>query len=512
MALLARFLRMEGRCPMPLNGDIPDYVFEFCDARHIGLQTVQHFRLTGGAQIFDGKRMDAINIPYIHEGKIVGWKYRAVKEKRFTQKASANPTLYNADCIPDCIANGGKLYWVEGEPDAWAMHEAGFRHVVSLRDGAQGYNCLETHKDILPKVSQHILAGDMDAAGLKWREDLGGFLRHDKCMIVEWPDGCKDAGDTLKQCDDRIEAIKRCVAIAKPWPIDGIEEIPDHDTIEAWWREPPPLLMTTGCSATDAVLHLPADGKLVVVTGFAGDGKSSWTKFVVIHTAMRHNQRWLVFPGEETPREYWTTAIEIYANRYWAHTTAEERRDARDFLFSRVRVLKYDIENHPPTIDWLIARTRLSRLTHGTTGVLIDPWNSMEHSRESRQTQTEYIGHSLQRLRHLAEETKCNVWINAHPQKLSPEYRKRPPNGYDIADSMHFAGRPDLGITIWRPDADKHKTEVHVWKSRSRRYGQAGKHADLDFDLATGRYLDPIRTPDPPSDPPPNNRWNGFDC
>jgi hypothetical protein len=65
--------------------------------------------------------------------------------------------------------------------------------------------------------------------------------------------------------------------------------------------------------------------------------------------------------------------------------------------------------------------------------------------------------------------------------------------GYDLAGSANFINKCDLGGTVWMPETGK--TQIRIWKSRKTRWASTGAVADLDYDQATGRYLDPIKEP-----------------
>jgi twinkle protein len=495
VALLARLLRLEGRCAMPLNQ--PDYIADFFNARHIGQKTLDHFMITGGVQTFEGKRQQAIEFPYIFQGKIVGRKYRSVIGKKFTQTASKPATVYNADAIDLDVT-----YWVEGESDVLAMHESGYRNTVSLRDGAQGFGSLDAHKEILAKVKCHILAGDMDEAGLKWRTEAARRFGRHKCKFVTWPEGCKDAGEVLQNYDDRTEAVRRCVEAAQSFPVEGILELPSvNDLLDA----PPPPVMTTGTIASDNILRLPADGRLIVLTGRYEQGKSTWMKYIMAHTARHHDRKWLTFAGEDDPDTFWRDMIRAALAKARRDITQEDRLWVATFLRTRVRLVEIS-EAQPATLASLLERAEVSVLAHGTTDFLVDPWNEIEYDRGGA-SMTDYIGNCLKDAKRFAHNHGCNVWFNTHPPKVRMEDRDARLTGYDIADSANWGNKADLGLSL-RILKDTGQTELFVWKSKRRRWARSSRQCKMDFNQETGVYQDPIAAAD---DIPPNdNRWG--DC
>ncbi len=196
------------------------------------------------------------------------------------------------------------------------MWEVGYRHVVSLRDGAPQPNeksdrrfaAIGTHADELAGVPCHILAGDADGPGALWREEVARRLGKHKVRLVTWPSGCKDACDVLriaasKSWDDEESyensgIIQRAVNGAVPYPMEGVRDLEGGVLAKILSVKPKPT-MTTGTLSTDGVIKLPTEGKLLVWTGIPSHGKSSYIRFLAVHTMRYHGRRWLVFTAEE---------------------------------------------------------------------------------------------------------------------------------------------------------------------------------------------------------------------
>jgi twinkle protein len=131
---------------------------------------------------------------------------------------------------------------------------------------------------------------------------------------------------------------------------------------------------------------------------------------------------------------------------------------------------------------------------HGIQGLILDPFNEFDHTRERGMTDTEYVGHILGYLKRWARKYQVHVWLVAHPQKL---YRREDgtypiPTPYDISGSSHFRNKADNCITVWR-DMDNPDTpvQIHVQKVRFKHIGKVGM-AELAWDELTGRYGEPV--------------------
>jgi twinkle protein len=465
----------------------------------------------------NGGEQRAVVFEYRYRGKVVNRKYRS-SDKQMIQEKEPLPTLFNVDAIEpkEGDPDPERVIWVEGEPDVMALHEAGYPEAVTLKDGApdklrdendprravdKRFAALETHSDLLVRVKRFVLAGDMDGPGKVLREELARRLGRHRCWLVTWPEGCKDAGDTLRLHGPN--AVQDAIEAATAYPIEGMQKL-SKGALLALRHMPPPPVLTTGTGASDRILKLPAEGRIILVTGVPNHGKSSWVMFAKVHLMARHDRRFLAFSPEMQPWEgYIAQCASILKGRpFWPLKDGEGRPvpgsglsddeivDAEEWLRDRLVMLVSDAEQQPPTLDWILERAQVGVLRDGTTDLVIDPWNQVYHM-PGNNTETIYIGQCLQRLRSFSQRHGCNVWIVAHPTKLKPEKEGGKvgcPTMYDISGGANWANAADLGLAIHSPDG---VTELHVLKSRLQRWGSRGTKALLNFDKINGRYSTP---------------------
>lgn len=485
----------------------PDWLHEFFGERNIGDRTIRAFGVYSTTRQYPsiGER-PTIVFPYLFHGELVNRKYRPHPEKQPQQQdKDALQTLFNVDRLGDAPE---EIVFVEGEPDVMALFECQIENAVSLKDGAPSkvndgnekrFEALRTHAEVLGKAARIILAGDNDAPGIALREELARRLGRHRCNLAVWPDGCKDACDTLRMHGP--EAVKLAISTSQRYPISGLQQVKTGSLL-ALRQNPPPATMTTGAGATDDIVKLPTEGRLVVVTGFPNHGKTSWTRFVMVHTADRHDRRWAVFSPEMQPWEHFTAecAEALIGKPFWRKEDQDGRpvpamtdadvMFAEQWLANHMTMLVCDAEEEEPTLDWVIERATLAVLRDGVTDLLIDPWNEISYE-HGTMSETDYIGRGLRRLKAFAQRHGCNVWIIAHPAKppaLKAGEKLSVPGPYSISGSAHWANKPDLGITIHAPDPHAAQSEVHLWKARFQRFGTRGSIAKLDFDRISGRY------------------------
>lgn len=499
--------------PVPADECVPSMAcYLWFKKRGIGEDTVDLFGVydkTHSFRVGDNfEKHEAIVFPYRYGPAVVNHKYRGFERKGLMgQDPKPMPTLFNIDAVDEIDPD--VVIWVEGECDVMAIHEAGFPQVVSLKDGApdklkpeidqedKRFFALDTHRDVLSKVRKFILAGDMDVPGQVLREELARRLGRHKCYLVTWPDGCKDANDTLLK--HGADGIRCCLDESEPYPIEGVTRV-TRGMISNYLDLPPPAVLKCGIDAVDEILKFPAEGRVIIITGMPNSGKSKFVTNVMVAFMRKYRRKWGVFSPEHQPlQEFLVEVVQILVGKrrpdprkhYGEVLSREESEQAEDFLADHLFCIGNPSNDDPPTLDWILETLQMLVLRYGITDAVIDPWNEVEAGRGSL-SETDYVGKSLQRLRMFGLRYGVNVWMVAHPSKMQPktpgsdEYKA--PGPYDIAGSAHWYNKADIGITIHTP---KDKTGLHLWKARFTRWGRKGSIAALEYDGETGRYSTP---------------------
>lgn len=217
-----------------------------------------------------GAEVASIAFPYLRGGEVVNVKYRDA-DKHFRSVSGAERLLYGFDDIASTTVI------VEGEMDKLACEVAGFRACVSVPDGAPapGTKNIESKFDFLndlPEVERWIIAVDNDAPGQRLQDELVRRFGPERCMVVSWPDGCKDANDTL--LEHGAAGLAKCIKAAAPIPIVGVFGADDFgDEFERMYDEGMPSGLSTGWDCVDEHMRVQP-GQLLVVTGIPGHGKA----------------------------------------------------------------------------------------------------------------------------------------------------------------------------------------------------------------------------------------------
>lgn len=436
-----------------------------------------------------------VAFPYTRGTEVVNVKYRT-RDKLFRMESGCERILYG---LNDLAAT---TIWVEGEMDKLSLEVAGLKNCVSVPDGAPAVAAkhYESKFDFmaapeLDAVQTHIIAVDNDEPGRKLKDELVRRLGPEKCLVVEWPDGCKDANDVLMQFG--VDVLCDCIKDAKPLPIVGAYEVSDYgDELRDLYANGSPRGVSTGWEGVNE-RYTVRPGEMTVLTGIPNSGKSEWLDAVMINLAAAQGWCFAVFSPENWPvPEHIKKLAEKRIGKPFEPGITERMTHAEwDVAQSWLSNYFVFMEPEEPTLDAILRIAKQLVLRRGVRGLVLDPWNEIEHSRPEGVTETEYISKSLSTMRRFARNHGVHCWIVAHPTKLVKDAKGHypVPTPYDISGSANWRNKADNCLSIWRdldPERRSQMVEIHVQKVRNKIVGSLGK-ADLRYDRVTGRYHEP---------------------
>lgn len=440
------------------------------------------------------EHMSHVLFPYERDGIHVNTKHRCVR-KHFRMEKGAERILYGLDDL----AGQRVIVWVEGEIDKLSCEVAGFTNVVSVPDGAPApdaknyatkFSFLESAESIISAADKHILAVDADAPGQALQEELARRIGREKCYRVIWPDGIKDANECLVNVG--ADFLRSCLEGAEPYPVEGIVTVDDlaADLDELYDNGFDPGV-DAGWKRFDR--HYRArTGLMTIMTGIAGHGKSHFLDAWMVNLAVRHGWGFAICSPENQPLERHLAGILAAYRGQPFHDgpnprmTKAEMHQARDWARSYFAFVLPE----EPTVDAILDRVRTLVYRMGIKGVVIDPWNELEHSRPAAMSETEYISQCLSKIRRFARHHNVHLWLVAHPTKLARDHdgNEPVPTLWDISGSAHFRNKADGGVVVWRDLKNPaNPVQVHVQKVRFAETGELGM-VEFTYDRVTGRY------------------------
>lgn len=251
-----------------------------------------------------------VAFPTVSGETVTSIKFRSILGKKTPEGKSGilrapgmETSLYNLSAITpfeDC-------WLVEGEPDTVVMSQAGYASagLPSDKYSPQGFE-----RDILTRANRIFLAGDMDTVGRDAMKKLWGELR-DRCYLVEWPEGCKDANDALmKPCKGDVTEFQALVEKLKSKALET--PIPDYYDVRESLRnadetrpmDNPRRLHARDKNVDQMAITLPGNVVSMFAT-YTGSGKTSWIlDMFELEEALHWGSVVLNYSAELTPEEF----------------------------------------------------------------------------------------------------------------------------------------------------------------------------------------------------------------
>lgn len=445
------------------------------------------------------------------------WKARSLDKKGFVSKAGMQVSFWGLEDVLKGIERDPEapIYIVEGEMDRCALVECGIdRSQVLSAPGASGKEDAELEyvkralDAGLKKAKKIVLCTDNDTAGTILRKALVRVIGVAKCWFVDWPGevevdnekpkpGVKDANDCLVQYG--MDAVLDLIEKPKEWPSYGlyrIDQVPREPDLTRWV-----IGRDQGSLAEMNQKIWFGAPCLSVVTGHPGHGKTQMMAQIWQQIAYNYDLVVAVATFETRPRPHYQKILRQLHSR----KRLEDMSD--DELISADRWIRdhYLFMQHPeqrPTLAWLLEQSFYAISRYNAKVILVDPWNRLESQRESRETETEYIGNCLRDINIFTRDLGVHFQILAHPSKSDNRDRGgRMPVLEDIAGSKHWDNMVDQGFAVWRPRTYNESgdrvtyAEFHHLKARFSQLGYPTKFG-LEFDTDFERYrVVPLQQP-----------------
>ncbi|WP_296957825.1 bifunctional DNA primase/helicase [Porphyromonas sp. oral taxon 278] len=454
-------------------------------SRGISEQTLRALNVTEGLEWMPqtGKPENTVQFNYYRGEELVNVKYRTGR-KEFKLVSGAELLPYNINAIggtPECIIT-------EGEMDTLSFVECGRLDVVSVPNGANAN--LEYLDDYLEQYFDDkeviYIAVDTDTKGVVLRDELMRRFGAERCRVVEYGEGCKDANEHLIKYGKA--SLLKCLADAPETKIDGVFTITDFEgSLDALFERGWQPGVTIGHPNFDALCSFETK-RLCIVTGIPGSGKSEFIDEIAERLNVRYGWRFAYFSPENAPLAYHASKlIEKFTGRRFSKSSLSnvEYKKVKEHLES-------DFFFISPTdsfkVDNILEKAKALVRRKGIKALVIDPYNRLE-SEQGTRSETQYISELLDKLTNFAQRNDLLVILMAHPTK-QPRNKDgiiEAPTLYDISGSANFFNKADFGIVVHR-NRQANNVEVHVQKVKFRHLGQCGT-ALFHYNLNNGRYV-----------------------
>lgn len=243
-------------------------------------------------------------------------------------------------------------------------------------------------------------------------------------------------------------------------------------------------------------------GRVVLFGGIPAHGKSQFTKFLMVLSAILYGTKWQIFGPEDYPADdFYSDLCQIFIGvnihaEYGHQCTLEQLNEAMDFVNDHF-VYVYP-ENDNPTPEYILGKFEENILKLGFTGCLIDPYNQMDNDfRTSGGREDLYASKFISAYKRFGQKHDVFTWVIAHPNtEVKPakgEIDPPAPNQFNFSGGQIFNAKCDDIIIVHRPfretDPSSRVVEIFVKKvKKQKQYGVPGR-VELEFNSRSGRYI-----------------------
>lgn len=467
--------------------ELSEKVVKWFEGRAISQKTLNSCKISEGLEWMPQtqKEENTIQFNYFRQEELINVKYRDGK-KNFKLHKDSELIFYNIDCLEE----SKEVIICEGEIDCLSFIEAGIKSVVSVPNGANlnSNNMLYIDNCIsmFDSIETIYLATDNDIAGRKLRMELSERFGIDRCKYIEF-DKFKDANEILKERG--INALYDCYKNALDFPLEGVFTISDLDhEINDMYVNGLDNGVDTGMQNFDELLRF-SKGYITTITGIPGHGKSDWMDQLALKLNIKHGWRFGFYSPENKPTRLHISKLarKLTGKKWFGNNNISvfELAEVKRVLNNNFWFIKPEKDF---TLDSILKHVKQLKKTKGLDAFVIDAWNKLEH--KYGQSETKYIGESLDKIAEFCETNNIHCFLVAHPTKLQKNKENglyEVPNLYSISGSANFYNKTDNGISVYR-NFQTDKTEIYIQKVKFSHWGKVGS-TEFNYHLDSGRFI-----------------------
>jgi DNA primase (bacterial type) len=379
----------------------------------------------------------------------------------------------------------------EGQPDAMAIWEAGYKNVVSVPSGSNSFTWVDTCWEWLQDIGEIILFGDNDEPGLKMINELIVRLGKYRTKVIQHK--YKDANEVLyyQGKDEILKLINDAIKQTPAGIINMSQAV--HIGIKEKLDEGIP----TGFYGIDSTIDDLQPEQISILVGRNGEGKSTVTSQIIANCINTKIPVFL-YSGEMSTQRVlnWLFKQVIGDERKYFDFIQTKYKIKSDIKLEALQALKkwsadlfftFDKtkENVRKNTNELFEVMSVAVKRYGCKLIIIDNlMSAMEDNADSINTdQSNFV----QQCKDFAENYRVHIMLVVHPNKLKKAGEKIEKE--DISGSNNIPNKADVVLAIEKQIKEDRDCDSKLRLLKDREEGRY-KEVKLMFQDSTKRLLE----------------------
>lgn len=408
---------------------------------------------------------------YFHNETLKHVSYREIKAGGFKGGCELNtePILWGMWHVED----SKPLVITEGQPDAMAVWQSGYKNVVSVPSGAMALTWIDTCWEWL-KDKEIIVWADRDKAGVEFAGNVSRRLENVKVVYAE---NLKDANEVMYKLGPEkvVEIIEK-----------SINEMPSGllDMALVEYKTTTNGGIETGFIEYDSFIEDWKDGELTVIFGRNGEGKTTFVSQIIAH-CLENKVKTFLYSGEmsEYKIQDWLYK-QLVGNRMEylneVKTKYKTKFEIKSEIIKRIKEWHRGIfylfnrkeEKIAKDLNKFFELMGNAAKRYGVKLFIID--NLMSKLEENADSLYSDQANFVQRCKDFADVNKVHVVLVAHPNKEKGEITGEVGNltKTDISGSNNIPNKADNIIAVERVWAENRSCDAIVTSLKDREVGE----------------------------------------
>jgi len=236
-------------------------------------------------------------------------------------------------------------------------------------------------------------------------------------------------------------------------------------------------------------------GQMTTVTGIPGSGKDEFMNLVTTGLAKYEDWKFGVCGFEEPAAINVTKLQEKITGKSFAFRKNVDDRMTEDemkesLLFAKDHFYYINIDQVGAKGEDILKKAGELVKRYGINGLIVNPWNYLEHNIPPNYSETQYISEFLTTMLNFCVKCGVHLFLIAHPTKIQKNKsngKYEVPTLYSISGSAHFFNKTYNGICVYR-DFETNIVDVYVQKVKWSWLGKVG-FCSFDFNTLTRQYI-----------------------